>query len=155
MILWIDPGIKKLGYAIIQKDRKVIEAGILTTQEKKFTREEQYHRMIEISNFFEEIFKKYPEIDKVCIEKYFFTAINIKNAEFIYWVRWILISQSLRKNMKVQEYTPIELKKRITGNGKAGKETVQKFIMKLFWLKELPEFHDSADALGLAYLGIK
>jgi len=43
--------------------------------------------MIEISNFFEEIFKKYPEIDKICIEKYFFTAINIKNAEFIYGVR--------------------------------------------------------------------
>jgi len=43
-----------------------------------------------------------------------------------------LISQALRKNIKVQEYTPIELKKRITGNGKSGKETVQKFIMKLF-----------------------
>ena len=50
------------------------------------------------------------------------------------------------------EYTPIELKKCITGNGKADKALVQKYVMKLYKLKDLPEFNDTADALGLAYI---
>jgi crossover junction endodeoxyribonuclease RuvC len=52
----------------------------------------------------------------------------------------------------VQEYTPIELKKYITGNGKANKMLVQRTIMRFFKLSSLPKFSDVADALGLAYL---
>jgi hypothetical protein len=29
---------------------------------------------------------------------------------------------------------------------------VQKFIMKLYWLKDLPKYNDTADALWLAYI---
>jgi len=36
--------------------------------------------------------------------------------------------------------------------GKAEKLLVQKTIMKLFRLQEIPEYNDAADALGLAYL---
>lgn len=58
----------------------------------------------------------------------------------------------LKNNITVQEYTPIELKKYITGNGKADKMLVQKTIMRFFKLVDVPEFNDAADALGLAYL---
>ena len=61
----------------------------------------------------------------------------------------------LKNNIKIKEYTPIELKKFITGNGKAEKILVQKCIMKLYGLKEFPEFNDAADALALAYIGMK
>ncbi|MBP6910928.1 crossover junction endodeoxyribonuclease RuvC [Patescibacteria group bacterium] len=55
----------------------------------------------------------------------------------------------------MKEYSPIELKKYITGNGKADKMFVQRMIMKIYKLEELPEYNDAADALGLAYIGIK
>ena len=70
MLLWIDPGIKKLWYALIQTDLKIIDAGILEMDQKKFDRIEQYHRMLEIHDFFEDIIKK-NKIKKIIMEKYF------------------------------------------------------------------------------------
>ncbi|MEF2175486.1 MAG: crossover junction endodeoxyribonuclease RuvC [Candidatus Absconditabacteria bacterium] len=57
-----------------------------------------------------------------------------------------------RNNIIVNEFSPIELKKNITGNGNAEKVLVQSYIKKIFNLKNLPEYDDAADALGLAYL---
>jgi crossover junction endodeoxyribonuclease RuvC len=58
----------------------------------------------------------------------------------------------MKHQIPVQEYSPIELKKYITGNGKADKMLVQKTIRRFFKLVDFPEFDDAADALGLAYL---
>jgi Holliday junction resolvasome RuvABC endonuclease subunit len=38
----------------------------------------------------------------------------------------------VKNNISVKEFTPIQLKKAITGNGRADKILVQKFIMKLY-----------------------
>jgi crossover junction endodeoxyribonuclease RuvC len=89
------------------------------------------------------------------MEKYFITTFNLKNAEFIYGMRWVVLTLALKNNIQIEEYTPIELKKRVTGNGRADKKLVQKFVTKLFWLKDTPEFHDTADALWLAFIAGK
>jgi len=154
MILGIDPGIKKLWYALIQTDLKIIDAGILELEQKKFDRVEQYHRMLEIHDFFQELIKN-NKIQKIIMEKYFITSFNLKNAEFIYGMRWVILTLALKNNIQIEEYTPIELKKRITWNWKADKQLVQKFVTKYFHLKDTPEFHDTADALGLALLWTK
>ncbi|HRX63849.1 MAG TPA: crossover junction endodeoxyribonuclease RuvC, partial [Candidatus Absconditabacterales bacterium] len=111
----------------------------------------QYSRMLEIHNFFEKLIKKH-KIKKISMEKYFVTSFNLKNAEFVYGMRGVILTLALKNNIEVEEYTPIELKKRITGNGKADKKLVQKFIAKLYKLKDIPKFHDTADALGLAFI---
>ncbi len=154
MILWIDPWIKKLWYALIQSDFKIVDAGILELEKKKFDRIEQYNRMLEIQIFFEEMIQKH-KIQKIVMEKYFITSFNLKNAEFIYGMRWVILTLALKNNIQIEEYTPIELKKRITWNAKADKNLVQKFITKYFHLKDSPEFHDTADALGLALIWFK
>lgn len=151
MILWIDPWIKKLWYALIQSDLKIVDAGVLELEKKKFERVEQYHRMLDIHNFFQDLIQKH-KIKKISMEKYFITTFNLKNAEFIYGMRWVILTLALKNNIEIIEYTPIELKKRITGNWKADKKLVQKFITKLFHLKDTPEFHDTSDALGLAFI---
>lgn len=89
------------------------------------------------------------------MEKLFFTKFNQNNAEFVYGIRGILLMMALKYGAEIREFSPIELKKYITGNGKAEKILVQKMIMKLFRLQELPEYNDAADALGLAYLAAK
>lgn len=151
MILWIDPWIKKLWFALIKQNLQIIEAGILELEKKKFDRVEQYHRMLEIHDFFEKLIKKY-KITKISMEKYFITTFNLKNAEFIYGMRWVILTLALKNNIQIDEYTPIELKKRITGNWKADKKLVQRFVTKLFKLQDTPEFHDTADALALAFI---
>jgi len=89
------------------------------------------------------------------MEKLFFTKFKQNNAEFVYGIRGILLAMALKYWIKIKEFTPIELKKYITGNGKAEKILIQKTIMKLYKLQELPEYNDAADALGLAYLATR
>ncbi|MFZ5341761.1 MAG: crossover junction endodeoxyribonuclease RuvC [Patescibacteria group bacterium] len=74
---------------------------------------ESFSRLIQIEKFFEDLVSRY-DIKNIAIEKLFFTKFNQANAEFVYGVRAILISLFIKKNCNVLEYTPIELKKRIT-----------------------------------------
>ena len=149
--LWIDPWVRKLGYALLDDDIRIIDAGILLQDKKSPTREDQFQRANQILEFFEKLLKKYP-IEKVAIEKLFFTDYNQSNAEFVYAIRWALMMLFLRKNISVLEFTPIELKKFITWNGKADKMLVQKTIRRFYNLQDIPEYNDAADALWFAYL---
>jgi crossover junction endodeoxyribonuclease RuvC len=106
---------------------------------------------MQIYDFFEQLLEKY-QVKHVAMEKLFFSSFNQSNAEFVYAIRGALMMMFLKKAIPVQEYSPIELKKYITGNGKADKMLVQRTIMRFFKLSELPKFDDVADALGLAYL---
>lgn len=151
MILWIDPWVRKLWYALVDKSMKIVDSGILLLEKKSPTREDQYQRMIEIEEYFTKLIKK-NKIQTMCMEKLFFTKFNQNNAEFVYGIRSILITLCMKNNIQIKEYTPIEVKKFITGNGKAEKNLVQKCIMKIYNLKDFPEFNDAADALALAYI---
>jgi Holliday junction resolvasome RuvABC endonuclease subunit len=89
------------------------------------------------------------------MEKLYFTKYNQNNAEFVFWIRAILITMAIHHNCKILEFSPIELKKYITWNWKAEKMLVQKMTMKLFKMQDIPEYNDAADALWLAYLAAK
>jgi len=154
MILGVDPWVRKLWYALINKDLSIVDSGILLSEIKSPIRIDQFERMREIEEYFSKLCKKY-KIQTMSMEKLFFTKFNQNNAEFVYGIRAILITLCLKNNIQIKEYTPIQLKKFITGNGKAEKVLVQKCIMKLYGLKEFPEFNDAADALALAYIAMK
>ncbi len=151
MILWIDPGVRKLWYALIQKDLTIVDAGILLQEKKTPTRDDQFKRIVNIYDYFQEMINKY-KIQIVSIEKLFFTKFNQNNAEFVYGLRWALIMLFLKNWIDIKELTPIEVKKYITGNWRADKLLVQKMIMKIFALQEFPEYNDAADALAMAYI---
>jgi len=154
VILGIDPGVRKLWYALIKKDLSVLDSGILLLEKKSPTRLDQFERMREIEEYFIKLIKKH-KIQTMCMEKLFFTKFNQNNAEFVYGIRAILITLCIKHKIIIKEFTPIELKKFITGNGKAEKKLVQNCIMKLYNLKDFPEFNDAADALALAYIASK
>jgi len=151
MLLWIDPWVRKLGYALITDDLNIVDAGILLQEKKSPTRADQFQRIIQIYDFFENLLSEHT-ITKVAIEKLFFTSFNQNNAEFVYGLRGALIMLFMKHKIPVLEFAPVELKKYITGNGKADKNLVQKTIMRVFKLSAFPEYNDAADALGLAYL---
>ena len=149
MYLGIDPWVRKLWYALIDDNLNILDAGILLQDKKSPTREDQFQRANQILDFFEKLLEKY-SVKRVAMEKLFFTDYNQSNAEFVYAIRWALMMLFLRKNIQVLEYTPIELKKFITGNGKADKMLVQKTIRKFYKLQDIPEYNDAADALWFA-----
>lgn len=59
MFLWIDPWVRKLGYALIDDDLNIIDAGILLQDKKSPTREDQFQRANQIIDFFENLLEKY------------------------------------------------------------------------------------------------
>ena len=130
---------------------QIVDAGILLQEKKSPSRVDQFERVSQIFDFFETLLTTHT-VERVAIEKLFFTAYNQNNAEFVYAIRGALMMLFYKKGIPVLEYTPIELKKYITGNGKADKMLVQRAIMRIFKLQDLPQFNDAADALGLAYL---
>lgn len=152
MYLGIDPWIRKLWYGLIDDDGIVITSGVLLSDETSPTRDDQRARMVDIFVFFEELIDTYP-ITAVGIEKLFFTTRNQNNAEFVYGVRWIIWMQFRKYTIPVYEWTPQEIKKYITGNGRAGKELMLAVIKKMFTLTdEQLKRHDAADAIGIALM---
>jgi crossover junction endodeoxyribonuclease RuvC len=149
----IDPWIRKLWFAIIDENLKIYELWAIIN-ELEWNRLDNARRMYEIQVFFNNLIHNYPPYS-VCIEKLFFTKYNQNNAEFVYWVRWILLSTFFSQKSKIIEYTPKEIKKFLTWTWIAKKEIIQKTVKKIFKLQELPQPHDAADALWMAYLATK
>lgn len=153
MFLWVDPWIRKLWFSVIDKDKNIYELWAIINEIKGW-RKDNARRLYDISLFFDNILKKY-DIKSVCIEKLFFTKFNQANAEFVYWVRWILLSKFFKKKIHIIELTPNEIKKQTTWLWTAWKVNMQKSIKKIFDLEELPQPHDAADALAMAYIASK
>lgn len=151
MFLGIDPWIRKLWYALIEPDLSIVDAGILLQDQKKPTRDDQFARMHDIFAFFEKMIKMYP-VKHIGIEKLYFTQKNKNNAEFVYGIRWALMMLFRTYTLPVEEYTPNQIKRFITWNGNASKEAMQSMVQKLFSLDEMPKYHDTADALGIAFM---
>ena len=151
MILGIDPGIRKLWYALIQPDLTIIDAGVLLQHSKAPTRIDYFTKMREIQVYFAQMMDDH-EITAIGMEKLYFTSSNQANAEFVYAARAMIRLLALERDIPVYEWTPNEIKKFITGNGKADKKLVEQFVMKLFRLSNVPKYHDTSDALGIAYL---
>ena len=149
--LWIDPWIRKLGYALIDDQMQVIDAGVLLQHDTKLTREKQFWRMEEIWTFFVALLKQYP-VSGVGMEKLYFTDRNMNNAEFVYGIRGALAMLFATQKIPLHEWTPNEVKKRVTWNGNASKELMVNVVTRLYELAEAPKWHDTADAMGLAWM---
>lgn len=144
-ILGIDPGTKNCGYAIIKNANKntLLEAGLIKIKEKEL----QY----QISEFIEGIdlvFKNW-SIDSVAIENIFF-AYNPKTVIKLAQFRGAIILKIIQEIGNFHEYTPLQIKKSITGNGKASKNQVAFMIKKILGIsKEIKPF-DITDAIAVA-----
>lgn len=150
MILAIDPGIEKVGYAFFEKkgpDFKFITSGLIKT--KKTTVHEK--RLLEIYDFLETLIKKHKPSSVVIEQLFFFknqkTVISVAQAQGV-----ILLLASQNK-IPLTYLTPLQIKQTITGYGNADKKSVLKMIQILLKDKIHVEDDDQSDAIacGLAY----
>ena len=87
--------------------------------------------------------------DILAIEKMFFMQ-NKDNALKVAESRGVIVLAASMHNLVIQEYSPNEIKKCITGYGKAEKKQVQWMVTELLKLESTPEPDDTADALAIA-----
>lgn len=147
-ILGIDPGTATTGFGIIKTVDKtnfeVVDFGIITTSKKDTDSE----RLFQISNDVNALIKKYkPEV--MGIEKLFFST-NQKTGIAVAESRGIILLSAQQKQIPIMEFTPLQVKNRICGYGKADKKQVQFIVQQTFKLKKLPKPDDAADALAIA-----
>ena len=124
-ILGIDPGTRNLGYAILEKDVNkitLIEAGLV-----KMKAENVQFQMTQMSEAIDQIFSAH-KIDEVAIESMFY-AYNPQSVLKLAQFRGALALKILQIFGNFAEYTPLQIKKSVTGKAKAAQEQVA-FMVK-------------------------
>jgi crossover junction endodeoxyribonuclease RuvC len=145
-ILGIDPGSRNLGYCIISWDEKsfsLIEAGLLKIKAK-----ELQEQIVELVEGIDLILKR-NKVDEVAIEDIFF-AYNPKTVLKLAQFRGALSLKILQEVGYFYEYTPLQVKKAVTGNGKATKEQVAFMVKRLFGIKKEIKPLDITDAMAIS-----
>lgn len=143
-----DPGIATLGYGVIQKDNlgqvKPLDFGVITTP-KDMTMSQ---RLCAIYDSINALIQKYNP-DAIAIEELFFNT-NSKTAIQVAQARGIIILCSAKGCKRLYEYTPLQIKQAMTGNGCAEKHQIQFMVRMMLGLKTVPKPDDAADALAVA-----
>lgn len=150
IILGIDPGFARTGYGLIEeknKNLRMLDYGCISTPAGLIFEK----RLKKIREGLIDLIKKF-EPDVCAVEKIFFCK-NAKTAIDVGQARGVVILTAAEKNLKILEFTPLQVKQFITGYGKAEKQQVQKMVKILLGLKEIPKPDDAADALALAIAG--
>ena len=147
IILGIDPGLQVTGYGVIEKkDNKILykSSGRIKTLNKELNLASRLKVIIEGLN---EIINKYKP-DCISIEKVFVNN-NPNSTLLLGQARGAAISIAVINNLNVYEYTALQIKKSVVGNGRAKKFQVQSMIQKLLNLSSFAS-EDSSDALAAA-----
>ncbi|MBI5619330.1 crossover junction endodeoxyribonuclease RuvC [Candidatus Gottesmanbacteria bacterium] len=147
IIFGIDPGIARVGWAVIQDDKgkqKALAYGCITTEQSALPE----NRLLSIHQMLCNLFKKYSP-DCASIEDLFF-ATNAKTAMSVGQARGVILLTAAACGIPVVSYTPLAVKRTITGNGKAEKMQVQRMVTRILRLSQIPKPDDAADALALA-----
>jgi len=146
IILGIDPGLHYCGYSILKKEQSkviLLSCGFLTLSPK----ETLAQRLSNINVFFDQQIKKY-NITDLSLETPFLGK-NAQNFLKLGYVRGILYLLANNYNLKINEFTPRQIKLAITGFGGAGKDQVARVILQLFPSIKKPEREDVTDALAV------
>lgn len=149
IILGIDPGYAIVGFGIIEKTKnetKVLDYGVIET----FKTEKMPDRIKKIYDGINFLIDKYKP-DYFAMEELFYhsnqkTIINVAMAR---GVTLLAAAQKLGTD-KLFEYTPLQIKQALTGQGRAEKQQVQYMVQAILRLKSIPKPDDAADALAVA-----
>ena len=146
IILGIDPGTVRIGYALLDKKENAV-VNLMTYGCLEIKSKAQTERLAEISRLVSYLISKYHP-KTLAIEKLFFTK-NAKTALAVAEARGVVINAAASLGLNVLEFTPLQVKAAVTGYGKAPKKQIQEMVCRLLNLKEIPRPDDAADAIAI------
>lgn len=146
-IIGIDPGTGILGFGIIEYvggQSKLVDGGVIRTPAKE-------DDAIRLQMIFDEITDVIIQTKPttMAVEKLFF-AQNVTTAMTVSQARGVVLLAGVQANLKIYEYTPLQIKQALTGYGRADKKQIQEMVRVLLKLQEIPKPDDCADALAAA-----
>lgn len=153
LVMGIDPGSNITGFACLgsrlpqaltPRDFDILDAGVIRLS----PREPHSKRISRLADIIYQILMDLKP--NYCVVEKAFFGVNVHTALKLGETRGAIISATCRAGVILGEITPAEVKKKITGNGRADKEQVAFAIKALlgFDRKNLPT--DVTDALAIA-----
>lgn len=144
-ILGVDPGLNATGYGIITQTGQTlthVAHGVLRIAPGP------------LPTRLGEIFKRLGEVidnhkpDEAVVE-IVFVNVNPQSTLLLGQARGTAVCAAVARDVPVSEYTALQIKQAVVGNGKAAKEQVQEMVKRLLKLSVAPPT-DAADALAAA-----
>lgn len=149
-IISFDISLNGTGYCVldtIYKNPSIVEVGNLKMK-ANYTLQQ---KLGIISGRTKELMSRYQPLHEDVYLERSFSRFN-KSTQAIYRARGVIEAELLNYNLI--EFTPSNVKKIITGDGKASKEEVMKSMCEIFDTDEnFFETDDESDALAVAYVG--
>ena len=147
-ILGIDPGLDTTGYGLLAVNGarvRVCEAGVIRT-----TADESLgSRLEQIFDGMEEIIAGFqPSV--VSVEQLHSSYKHPQTAILMGHARGAICLSAARAGVPIASYRPTQVKKALTGSGRADKTQMQRAIQMVLKLRKPPQPPDVADALALA-----
>ncbi len=145
-ILGIDPGLRITGFGVVEKSGNklsYITSGCI----KSDSASDLPARLGTIFSGLTELLALH-QPDQVAIEKVF-VNVNPQSTLLLGQARGAAICAAVAAGLPVAEYTALQVKQAVVGNGHAAKEQVQHMVKRLLALSGEPS-SDAADALACA-----
>ena len=144
-ILGIDPGLRVTGFGVIDKQGQhlhYIASGCIKTPTGELP-----DRLKSILLSLGEVIAQH-QPHQVAVEKVF-VNVNPQSTLLLGQARGAAICAAVLANLPVAEYTALQVKQAVVGNGHADKQQVQEMVKRLLKLSGTPS-PDAADALACA-----
>jgi crossover junction endodeoxyribonuclease RuvC len=147
-ILGIDPGLNITGYGVLeigQGSPRVCEAGIVRGK----TRGSLTQRLLEIHHGVADVIASLqPSV--MALEQLYSHYARPRTAILMGHARGVICLAAAQAGIEVVHYPSTQVKRILTGAGRAGKAQMQRAIQRELGLPQLPDPPDVADALAIA-----
>jgi crossover junction endodeoxyribonuclease RuvC len=144
-VLGIDPGLARTGWGVVEgqggRYRAVAFGAIATAGDFPSRLVELYRQLSELVALHSP--------DALSIEQVF-KGPNVQSLVKLSHARAVAILAAGLKGLPVAEYTPMQIKRAVTGRGAADKSQVNVLVTHLLGLHQAPKPLDASDALAAA-----
>ncbi len=146
-IIGIDPGVERVGIAVIEKLSGGKEVLLYSDCFKTSSKLPHAERLALIGNEIGNVIKKWkPKI--MGIEKLYFEN-NQKTAMVVAEARGVMLYEGKKNKLEIKEFTPLEIKVAVTGYGKSDKRAVMNMVPKLIICGDKKMIDDEVDAIAV------
>jgi crossover junction endodeoxyribonuclease RuvC len=147
IVLGIDPGTASTGWGVVELEGSRLRSrghGCIVTSAK----DPSHVRLRRIHDEARLLLRRFKP-DVVAIEE-LFVNVNVKTALAVGQARGVLILAASDLDIAPFEYSPLQIKRSVTGYGRASKLQVQEMTKVLLGLDRIPQPDHAADALAVA-----
>lgn len=154
-VLGIDPGLQRAGYAVLRpgpgnREPHLLEAGVVRLARQLPVPD----RLVELERSLQTLIQTHRPSTLACEELYAHykhprTAILMAHA------RGVILLLAARAGLEIIPVSATNVKKLLTGSGRAGKRQMQFAVMTMLRLPAIPQPNDVADAIAIALAGLR